>query len=158
VGICAAAARLDRFSSQPTYRSSAALAMSINSSFAFGAYKLFKRESTIDLQPSPDAVIGARYWSYYVALACVLLAGVLLRSSRERGGVDAPFYKASRMKWMFDAETLVRDSYNKVRPYSSLHLLDLLWTRIALSPWAKDINNGTSRLDRLLTRSCHSVL
>jgi hypothetical protein len=53
--------------------------------------------------------------SYYVAVAAILLAALFVRPSPSKHhGVDAPFYKATRMKWMFSADTLVMDSYRKV--------------------------------------------
>lgn len=44
----------------------------------------------------------------------MLFAVYVFRSSRNADPVNAPFYKAGRLKWMTDAENLVRDSYNKV--------------------------------------------
>ncbi|KAI0124293.1 cytochrome P450 [Xylariales sp. AK1849] len=62
---------------------------------------------------SPRMLIGNNF-SYYVAIAAVLSVVYFLRSGKDNG-VSAPFYKASRMKWMFSADSLVRDSYNKFR-------------------------------------------
>lgn len=59
-------------------------------------------------------VLGCDHMTYYIAIAAVLLVAFLLRPSREPV-VSAPFYKASKLKWMFSAETLVRDSYGKFR-------------------------------------------
>lgn len=52
--------------------------------------------------------------SYYIALACILLTVYFVRGSR-KGKLNLPFYKAAKTKWIFSAEDLVRDSYNKVR-------------------------------------------
>ncbi|KAK7910895.1 hypothetical protein PG985_013376 [Apiospora marii] len=52
--------------------------------------------------------------SYYLALLVALLVAYLMRPTTKLS-VSAPFYKASRMKWMFSADTLVRDSYGKFR-------------------------------------------
>lgn len=57
--------------------------------------------------------VGSRL-SYCLALLVVVVVAYLMRPKTERP-VSAPFYKASRMKWMFSADTLVRDSYGKVR-------------------------------------------
>ncbi|KAH8908882.1 cytochrome P450 [Coniochaeta sp. PMI_546] len=67
------------------------------------------------LQQHLDAPITVRnsHISYWGALACVLFAVYIFRSSRNADPVNAPFYKAGRLKWMTDAENLVRDSYNK---------------------------------------------
>ncbi|KAH8887497.1 cytochrome P450 [Thozetella sp. PMI_491] len=87
--------------------------MSPNSTFPFGGYSLFGRDSPLDLSASSPLLPRPTHLSYYVAVACVLFVTFLMRAGKGKGSVDAPFYKASKMKWMFDAETLVRDSYNK---------------------------------------------
>ncbi len=92
---------------------SSSLTMAPNSSFPFGGYSLFGKDSPIDITAS-SPLSRPSHLSYYVAVACVLFVTFLLRAGKRKEGVDAPFYKASKMKWMFDAETLVRDSYNKV--------------------------------------------
>ena len=61
----------------------------------------------------PQEPVGSRL-SYYLALLVALLVAYLMRPTTKLS-VSAPFYKASRMKWMFSADTLVRDSYGKVR-------------------------------------------
>lgn len=50
----------------------------------------------------------------YVALATSILAVCLLQSGAKTTKIDVPVYKASRWKWVFDAETLIRDSYQQV--------------------------------------------
>ncbi|KAK0392115.1 hypothetical protein NLU13_1613 [Sarocladium strictum] len=50
--------------------------------------------------------------TYYFTITAVLFVVWLLRTNN-RGKIDAPFYKASLTKWLFDAETLIRDSYVK---------------------------------------------
>jgi hypothetical protein len=77
---------------------------------------LANMSSTVDT-PSARVLIGKNL-TYYVAIATTLLIAYLLQP-RKYNSVVAPFYKASRMKWMFSADSLVRDSYNKV---SSPHL------------------------------------
>ncbi|KAK8067076.1 hypothetical protein PG997_013823 [Apiospora hydei] len=65
------------------------------------------------LQSQPQEPVGRRL-SYYLALLVALLVAYFMRPKTQRS-VSAPFYKASRMKWMFSADTLVRDSYGKFR-------------------------------------------
>lgn len=55
----------------------------------------------------------ASHLSYYVALACVLLTVYIVQGHRKRK-LHLPYYKAAKTKWIFNAEHLVRDSYNKV--------------------------------------------
>jgi hypothetical protein len=89
--------------------------MSLNSTFSFGGYNLFKRDPTIEIGRSEPVMIPINHLSYWLALGCLLFTAFLVKSGkRKNAGVTAPFYKASKMKWMFDAENLVRDSYNKV--------------------------------------------
>jgi hypothetical protein len=88
--------------------------MSINSTFPLGAQdhlrssspEAFLPISTRDTLPN----IQLRHW---IAVGCLLLFAYLFRPNR-RNSVHAPFYKASKIKWMFDAENLLRDSYGKV--------------------------------------------
>jgi hypothetical protein len=49
---------------------------------------------------------------YYVITAVVLLIAYFWRN-RTDDKIAVPFYKASLTKWIFDAETLIRDSYGK---------------------------------------------
>jgi hypothetical protein len=67
----------------------------------------------------PAHTLVGNHYSYYVAIAAALLLAYALRSSKQ-SCVSAPFYKASRMKWMFSADSLVRESYNKVRISTSV--------------------------------------
>ncbi|KAI0600558.1 cytochrome P450 [Biscogniauxia sp. FL1348] len=53
--------------------------------------------------------------SYYVAIITVLFCLWLSQPSKQKCRVAAPFYKASRIKWMFNADALVQDSYSKFR-------------------------------------------
>lgn len=74
-------------------------------------------ESSVDFISSTPVVIRSQHLSYYVAIGAILLVAWLFQSSQtsKTRAVKAPFYKASILKWYFDAETLVRDSYTKVR-------------------------------------------
>ena len=71
----------------------------------------------MDFLPRAPLVVRGQHFNYYVALGAVLLAVWLFQSSKSSKAkkVKVPFYKASIIKWYFDAETLVRDSYTKVR-------------------------------------------
>lgn len=70
--------------------------------------------------------------SYYIALACILLTVYLVRGHRKEK-LNLPFYKAAKSKWIFCAEDLVRDSYNKVGPRLVGLLFPLLDIKLALS-------------------------
>ena len=70
--------------------------------------------TTIDL-PLPSVVVGGKNLTYYLAISAILFLAWAWRSRKPAPGVDAPFYKASKLKWMFDAENRIIDSYNKVR-------------------------------------------
>ena len=51
---------------------------------------------------------------YYATIAAILFIAWLLRTTN-RGKIEAPFYKGSLRKWIFDAETLVKDSYSQFK-------------------------------------------
>lgn len=70
-------------------------------------------ETAIDLQ-LPWVVIGGKNITYYLAIGAGLLLAWILKQKTACFAVDAPFYKASRIKWTLDAENLVIDSYRKV--------------------------------------------
>ncbi len=91
--------------------------MSINTSAFFGRYSIFRTmDSAVDLDPATTLVMPSSPLGYYVAIACILLAACVFRlsSGKVKSHVDVPFYKAAKMKWVFDADTLIRDSYRKV--------------------------------------------
>ena len=71
--------------------------------------------TSIELQ-MPTIVAGSRNLTYYLAISIVLFLAWTWRNRRPVSGVDAPLYKASKLRWMFDAESLIIDSYNRVRP------------------------------------------
>jgi hypothetical protein len=73
-------------------------------------------ESSVDFISSTPVVVRNQNLSYYVAIGAIILVAWLFQSSQTSkvSRVRAPFYKASILKWYFDAETLVRDSYTKV--------------------------------------------
>lgn len=88
--------------------------MSINSTFSFGGYNIFRPDPTLKAQVESQALERSSHVSYYATIFCVLLLVYLLSPLNRSNGVDVPFYKAGKMKWIFDAESLVVDSYNKV--------------------------------------------
>lgn len=65
----------------------------------------------------PHIVAGGKHLSYYVAVASVLLVAWFFQS-RKQSQIDVPFYKAGKTKWLFGAEGLILESYNKVRPFA----------------------------------------
>ncbi|OAA56972.1 cytochrome p450 monooxygenase [Niveomyces insectorum RCEF 264] len=79
-------------------------------------YIFSKTDSLLDISPAAArvAAASARYpnnLKYYIAIACFLLTACLFRAQRQKQ-LNLPFYKAAKTKWIFDAERLVRDSYN----------------------------------------------
>ncbi|KAI0442640.1 cytochrome P450 [Xylaria telfairii] len=52
---------------------------------------------------------------YYATISAVLLCAWIFFSPKRKPDVSAPFYKVSRMKWMLNADTLIKDSYCKFR-------------------------------------------
>ncbi|KAF4982027.1 hypothetical protein FZEAL_2277 [Fusarium zealandicum] len=69
---------------------------------------------SVDVQ-LPQVVIGGKRASYYITIAIVLLTVWLVRSRKQTSKLEVPFYKASKTKWIFDAENLIKDSYTKFR-------------------------------------------
>ncbi|KAI0007725.1 ent-kaurene oxidase [Xylariaceae sp. FL0662B] len=63
----------------------------------------------------PNQVLASSRISYYVAIGVVLVCLWFFQPNNQKCGVAVPFYKASRLKWVFSADTLVRDSYFKFR-------------------------------------------
>ncbi|KAI0854403.1 ent-kaurene oxidase [Daldinia vernicosa] len=70
---------------------------------------------TIVADAFPSQVLGGSRLSYYVAISVVLLCIWLFQSEKQKCSVSAPFYQASRLKWMFNADTLIKDSYSRFR-------------------------------------------
>ncbi|KAF5006595.1 hypothetical protein FDECE_7031 [Fusarium decemcellulare] len=69
---------------------------------------------SVDVQ-LPQVVSGGKRASYYITIVIVLLTVWLIRSRKPSSKLEIPFYKASKTKWIFDAETLIKDSYTKFR-------------------------------------------
>ncbi len=98
--------------------------MANNTSILFGRYNIFsKMDSAVDIHPTAYTVVRSSYLSYYVAIVVALLVAYLFKFTRQQKHLDMPFYKAAKTKWIFDAETLVRDSYNKVFQTLSIGLI-----------------------------------
>lgn len=78
--------------------------------------------SSIDFIQTAPVVLRSQHLPFYVTLGLVFVS-IWLYQSIQASKIDkvkVPFYKASILKWYFDAESLVRDSYYKVRmQYSS---------------------------------------
>ncbi|KAI1659919.1 ent-kaurene oxidase [Daldinia decipiens] len=70
---------------------------------------------TIVADALPSQVLDGSRLSYYVAISAVLFCIWLFQSGKQKCSVSAPFYQASRLKWMFNADTLIKDSYSKFR-------------------------------------------
>lgn len=62
----------------------------------------------------PQVASGAKRLNYYVVISVILLVTWLVYSRRRTSKLEFPFYKASKTKWIFDAESLIKDSYTKV--------------------------------------------
>lgn len=93
--------------------------MSANSTFSLGGYNIFRQEA-VNPHPESHVLVRSSHASYYVAILCILSLVYLFHPFGRASGVDVPFYKAGKSKWIFDAENLVRDSYNKVNSPSKL--------------------------------------
>lgn len=66
------------------------------------------------IDASSTSVLAGKRLSIYIAVGAVLLIAWLLQPSKPHSSIEAPFYKASKSKWIFDAESLIKDSYRKV--------------------------------------------
>lgn len=81
--------------------------------------------SSIDFIQAAPVVLRSQHIPYYVSIGLILVSIWLYQSTQASkvNKVKVPFYKASILKWYFDAESLVRDSYYKVRiPYCDDYL------------------------------------
>ncbi|KAI8947933.1 cytochrome P450 [Xylaria longipes] len=52
---------------------------------------------------------------YYATIGAIVLCAWIFFSPRRKPCVSAPFYEVSRMRWMLNADTLIKDSYCKFR-------------------------------------------
>lgn len=103
--------------SQPPTSSCLPIAPMIANTTSFGRYIQMDSASAIDFVEAAPVVVRSQHLSYYVTLGLVLLGVWLFQSVQANKSTrvkNVPLYKASIIKWYFDAETLVRDSYLKV--------------------------------------------
>lgn len=72
--------------------------------------------SSIDFIQAAPVVLRGQNLPYYATIGLLLVSIWLYQSiqASKINKVKVPFYKASILKWYFDAESLVRDSYYKV--------------------------------------------
>ncbi|KAI0108677.1 cytochrome P450 [Nemania sp. FL0031] len=52
---------------------------------------------------------------YYAAIGIIVLCAWIFHSPKRKINVSAPFYQVSRMKWMLNADALIKDSYCQFR-------------------------------------------
>jgi hypothetical protein len=63
----------------------------------------------------PQLVLEGKRTGYYITFTLVVLTLWLILPKKQKSQLEVPFYKASKKNWIFDAETLIRDSYTKFR-------------------------------------------
>lgn len=86
--------------------------------------------SSVNFIHAAPVVLRNQHLPYYLTIGIVLLSAWIYQSiqANKTRKVKVPFYKASILKWYFDAESLVRDSYYKVRmQYSNHSCTDVFW-------------------------------
>lgn len=73
--------------------------------------------ASLDFVQAAPVVVQGQHLRYWATIAVVVLAAWVYQSlqASRASKVKVPHYKASIIKWYFSAETLVRDSYLKVR-------------------------------------------
>ncbi|KAI0457043.1 cytochrome P450 [Xylaria acuta] len=52
---------------------------------------------------------------YYATIGAIFICAWVFYSPRRKPYVSAPFYQVPRMRWMLNADTLIKDSYRKFR-------------------------------------------
>jgi hypothetical protein len=83
---------------------------------------------TLDTNWTSSQQQNGKFLGYYIAIGAILVCTWLFQSKKEPA-VSVPFYKASKSKWMFDAETQIRNSYSKVSNWFADLKLDSIKTR-----------------------------
>lgn len=64
----------------------------------------------------PQLVLEGRRTGYYITTFTLLVLTLwFILPKKQRSQLEVPFYKASKTKWIFNAEALIKDSYTKVR-------------------------------------------
>ncbi|TFB00160.1 Ent-kaurene oxidase [Trichoderma ghanense] len=80
---------------------------------------MYPQSNSTPFQPAAGAPTLFASWTpratYYVATLAVLLVAWLLRPKPQPCKLGVPFYGASKLKWIFDAESQIVASYNKFR-------------------------------------------
>jgi hypothetical protein len=75
---------------------------------------------------SLTAAVSSQKYALYAAVLAIILVAWFLQPGVSCAKIDVPHYKASWWKWVFDAETLIQDSYRRVsapsRSTPSAHL------------------------------------
>jgi hypothetical protein len=63
----------------------------------------------------PQLILEGKRTGYYITFALFVLTIWFILPKKQRSQLEVPLYKASKTKWIFDAETLIKDSYTKFR-------------------------------------------
>jgi hypothetical protein len=63
----------------------------------------------------PQLILEGKRTGYYITFTLFILTLWLILPKKQRSQLEVPFYKASKKNWIFDAETLIKDSYTKFR-------------------------------------------
>ena len=62
----------------------------------------------------PQLVLEGKRTGYYITFALFVLTIWFILPRKQRSQLEVPLYKASKTKWIFNAESLIKDSYTKV--------------------------------------------
>lgn len=114
--------------SQPsTYSECCPIIPAMSNRSSFDRY-LSMDASSVNLIQTAPVVLRSQHFPYYATIGLVLVSIWLYQSIQASNitKVKVPYYKASILKWYFDAESLVRDSYSKVRMRSSTRQVAVL--------------------------------
>ncbi|KIL90538.1 hypothetical protein FAVG1_06271 [Fusarium avenaceum] len=63
----------------------------------------------------PNFSIEGNRAGYYITFTILIATLWLILPKKKASQLEVPFYKASKTKWIFDAESLIKDSYTKFR-------------------------------------------
>ncbi|KAH7198694.1 cytochrome P450 [Fusarium flagelliforme] len=63
----------------------------------------------------PQLILEGKRTGYYITFALFVLTIWFILPKKQRSQLEVPLYKASKTKWIFDAETLIKDSYTTFR-------------------------------------------
>ncbi|KAI1332107.1 cytochrome P450 [Xylariaceae sp. FL0255] len=90
----------------------------------------FNISSTI--QALSNQISNPHHTSYYVTIIAILFCAWFFKPNTKRTRISAPFYKASRIKWMFNADSLIKDSYSKA--HSTYQIKSTEGVRVIIPP------------------------